>query len=30
MKSAMYVLKVRDCDFLIAYLAGLVLTLAVW
>ena len=30
MKSAMYVLEVRDCDFLRAYLAGLVLTLAVW
>ena len=30
MKSAMYVLKVRDLDFLRAYLAGLVLTLAVW
>ena len=29
MKSTMYVLEVRDCDFLIAYLAGLVLTLAV-
>ena len=30
MKSAMYVLDVRDLDFLRAYLAGLVLTLAVW
>ena len=30
MKSAMYVFEVRDCDFLRAYLAGLVLTLAVW
>ena len=30
MKSAMYVLNVRDLDFLRAYLAGLVLTLAVW
>ena len=30
MKSAMYVLEVRDSDFLRAYLAGLVLTLAVW
>ena len=29
-KSAMYVLDVRDLDFLTAYLAGLVLTLAVW
>ena len=30
MKSAMCVLDVRDLDFLRAYLAGLVLTLAVW
>ena len=30
MKSAMYVLDVGDLDFLRAYLAGLVLTLAVW
>ena len=30
MKSAMYVLDVRDLDFLRAYLAGLVLPLAVW
>ena len=30
MKSAMYVFDVRDLDFLRAYLAGLVLTLAVW
>ena len=30
MKNAMYVLDVRDLDFLRAYLAGLVLTLAVW
>ena len=30
MKSAMYVLNERDLDFLGAYLAGLVLTLAVW
>ena len=30
MKSAMYVLDVKDLDFLRAYLAGLVLTLAVW
>ena len=30
MKSAMYILDVRDLDFLRAYLAGLVLTLAVW
>ena len=29
MKSAMYVLDVRDLDFLRAYLVGLVLTLAV-
>ena len=30
MKSAMYVVEVRDLDFLRVYLAGLVLTLAVW
>ena len=30
MKSAMYVVEVRDLDFQRAYLAGLVLTLAVW
>ena len=30
MKSAMYVVEVRDLDFLRAYLAGLVLTHAVW
>ena len=30
MKSVIYVLDVRDLDFLRAYLAGLVLTLAVW
>ena len=30
LKSAMYVSGVRDLDFLRAYLAGLVLTLAVW
>ena len=30
LKSAMYVSTVRDLDFLRAYLAGLVLTLAVW
>ena len=30
MKSAMYVLEISDLDFLRAYLAGLVLTLAVW
>ena len=29
-KSAMYVVKVRDLDFLKAYLSGLVLTLALW
>ena len=30
MKSAMYVVKARDLDFLKAYLFGLVLTLALW
>ena len=30
MKSAMYVVEVRDLDFLKAYLSGLVLTLALW
>ena len=30
MKSAMYVIKTRDLDFLKAYLSGLVLTLALW
>ena len=30
MKSAMYVIKIRDLDFLKAYLSGLVLTLALW
>lgn len=30
LKSAMYVVEDRDLDFLRAYLAGLVLTLAVW
>ena len=30
MKSAIYVLNIRDLDLLRAYLAGLVLTLAVW
>ena len=30
MKSAMYVVKARDLDFLKAYLSGLVLTLALW
>ena len=30
LKSAMYVSEYRDLDFLRAYLAGLVLTLAVW
>ena len=29
-KSAMYVIKTRDLDFLKAYFSGLVLTLAVW
>ena len=30
MKSAMYVIKTRDLDFLKACLSGLVLTLALW
>ena len=30
MKSAMYVVEVRDLDFLRAYLAGLAMTLGVW
>ena len=30
MKSAMYVVEVRDLDFLRAYLAGLAMTLSVW
>ena len=30
MKSAMYVIDVRDSDFLRAYWTGLVLTLAMW
>ena len=30
LKSAMYVSEYRDLDFLWVYLAGLVLTLAVW
>ena len=30
MKSAMYVVEVRDLDFLRAHLAGLAMTLGVW
>ena len=30
MKSAMYVVEVKDLDFLKEYLSGLVLTLALW
>ena len=30
MKSTIYVVEVRDLDFLKAYLSGLVLTLALW